>query len=140
MARGTIDDFLSKYGFSDGSACEARDWDARDVLVRKLNKHLTTVRALPFDRPGFHNGCMILLVKVKGKGNPPQKELLKALRGKDEKFFESMEFVHGLPDLKDDVCVDDLIDASYEAANLTKNRKDRKLVKVRFDFGGKNKK
>lgn len=67
MARGTWNDFTDKYGFKDGASIEARDWRARDSLVERLNEQpemaAEGVRAVPYDRPGVHNPCLIILVK-----------------------------------------------------------------------------
>lgn len=60
MARGTFDDFTNKYGFNDGASVEYRDFQARDVICRGLNRLLKTTVAIPYDRPGLHNSCMIL--------------------------------------------------------------------------------
>ncbi len=68
MARGSWDDFTSKYGFNDGASTEERDWRVRDILVRMLNERQEMtdagVRAEAYDRPGLHNGCLIVLVKT----------------------------------------------------------------------------
>lgn len=66
MARGTIDDFSDKYGFGDGAMLEGRDWRARDKLCELLNDRAKIkeagIRVVPFDRPGVHNACQILLL------------------------------------------------------------------------------
>jgi len=54
-------------GFNDGESLEDRDFRARDILVRLINKQpemkAEHVRALAFDRPGVHNACLILFAK-----------------------------------------------------------------------------
>ena len=60
MSRGKFDDFTDKFGFHDGESTEPRDFQARDAICRGLNKLLKTVVAIPFDRAGVHNSCMIV--------------------------------------------------------------------------------
>ncbi|HWG45160.1 MAG TPA: hypothetical protein VN688_20490 [Gemmataceae bacterium] len=72
MAAGTWEDFTDKYGFNDGAQVEERDFDARKRLVALLNDRpemqAAKVRALEFDRDGFHNSCLIVLLPaVDGK-------------------------------------------------------------------------
>lgn len=66
MARGVWDDFTEKYGFSDGASVEQRDFDARAIIISKLNNlpefKANCVRAVVFDRPGVHNPCLIILL------------------------------------------------------------------------------
>lgn len=69
MARGSwSDDFRSKYGFGDGSTYEDRDFKARALIVKAINK-LTAfkkakVKAIEYDRSGMHNPCMVLLISA----------------------------------------------------------------------------
>lgn len=55
-----------KYGFQDGEAVPPDAWAARTVYVRALNvllaRHESQARVVAYDRPGFHNSCMIVLV------------------------------------------------------------------------------
>lgn len=60
MSRGKFDDFTDKFGFHDGESTEPRDFQARDAICRGLNKLLNEVIAIPFDRAGMHNSCMII--------------------------------------------------------------------------------
>lgn len=67
MARGSWhDDFRNKYGFGDGSTEEERDYLVRALLVKAVNKtpefKRAKVKAVEYDRPGFHNHCLILLL------------------------------------------------------------------------------
>ena len=72
MARGTLDDFTDKYGFEDGATSENRDYAAREIIVRGVNKLLKNYRAFEFDRPGFHNSCMICFAPAElFKGDEP---------------------------------------------------------------------
>jgi len=73
MARGSFDDdFTSKWGFNDGASSEGRDFLARDGIVRGLNKLLTKTVAVPFDRAGMHNACLILFFNRKDGLSPEQ--------------------------------------------------------------------
>ncbi len=52
-----------KYGWDDGDNEPAGVYQARDALVRLINKHLPPecmVEAYGYDRPGTHNGSLIL--------------------------------------------------------------------------------
>ena len=67
MAIGSwSDDFRNKYGFNDGATVEVRDFKARAILTRRLNRlpafRDAGVRAVEYDRAGFHNPCMVLLI------------------------------------------------------------------------------
>ena len=66
MARGSWDDFRSKFGFGDGATYEDRDFKARGIIVRALNKTAAfkkaKVKAIEYDRAGIHNPCLILLI------------------------------------------------------------------------------
>ena len=66
MARGTFDDFTSKWGFNDGEMTEERDYKARDKLCELLNAREDVrekgIRVIPFDRPGVHNGCLLIVL------------------------------------------------------------------------------
>jgi hypothetical protein len=66
MARGTWEDFTDKFGFSDGEACEQRDFDARAIIISKLNNlpafKTSSVRVVAYDRPGVHNSCLIIIL------------------------------------------------------------------------------
>jgi hypothetical protein len=63
MARGSWDDFTEKHGFNDGEATEGRDFRARTEICKRLNElpemMQAKIRAVEFDRPGMHNGCLI---------------------------------------------------------------------------------
>lgn len=66
MAKGSWSDFTDKYGFNDGEALEDRDFAARDYLIELLNDlsvfKTRGVRAVGYDRPGFHNACLVILL------------------------------------------------------------------------------
>ena len=59
-----IDEFLTKYGFSDGGETPPDAVLQRDVCIHFLNKAAealkSPIRAYPYDRPGFHNSLLIL--------------------------------------------------------------------------------
>lgn len=65
MAIGTWEDFTDKYGFEDGATTDAVDFHARSHIVEALNTHPAMIAAkrtaIEWDRPGMHNGCMILV-------------------------------------------------------------------------------
>jgi len=65
MARGSWDDFTSKWGFGDGACSEDRDFRARDKIVSKLNAdpgfQREKVTAVAWDSTGSHNACFVLL-------------------------------------------------------------------------------
>ena len=58
------DDMLDKYGFADGEAVPDGAEVYRAVYIRAVNvlaEQLGSgVRAVAYDRPGVHNGCLIL--------------------------------------------------------------------------------
>lgn len=76
MAFGTWDDFVSKYGFSDGEVVERRDFRARDQLCQLLNalpalgEH--QLLAVPWDRSDGHNPCMILIFENPDRRSPDE--------------------------------------------------------------------
>ena len=80
MARGTWNDFTTKYGFDDGAQTEGRDYRARDAIVEALNNLPAfkegNIRAVGYDRPGMHNSCLILLLDM-GSGDMTDEELTK---------------------------------------------------------------
>jgi hypothetical protein len=71
MATGTWDDLTDKYGFCDGASVEPRDFEVRSTLGEMLNDHaamkVAGLQALEYDRPGFHNPCLLVVVKGQGK-------------------------------------------------------------------------
>jgi hypothetical protein len=73
MATGLWEDFTSKYGFSDGAAVRPGDFEARSRLADTLNDHPAMksagLRALEYDRPGFHNSCLLVVVSGHGKAD-----------------------------------------------------------------------
>ena len=85
MARGMWEDFTSKYGFMDGMTVEGRDFRARDWLVEEINKLVGKAVVKIYDRPGFHNPCMIL-----GAPEIPD-EILQHLRALIEEAYGQAE-------------------------------------------------
>ncbi len=61
-------DMNDKYGFNDGQAIPAEAEIARKVYVTALNAVAANkgskVRAIAWDRPGVHNGCLIVMVAL----------------------------------------------------------------------------
>jgi hypothetical protein len=52
----------SKYGWNDGDLEPRGSYEARNVIVKYINKHLPPdcpVEAFGYDRPGMHNGALI---------------------------------------------------------------------------------
>ena len=107
--RGNWEDFAEKFGFNDGDGTEGRDYRARDILVGLLNEQpemkTAKVRAVAYDRPGVHNGCMILIAEgIEGES--------------DEEFLRSVQLGTApetlLPEMEADL--DDLIGEAYDAA------------------------
>lgn len=109
MARGKWNDFTSKYGFHEGADLEDVDWRARDILVGLLNERTEMkaagVRAIPYDRPGLHNGCLIVLLQdVAGQTDA-------------ELWADWLRDIHApaaQPDF--DVDIDSLVNEAYDAA------------------------
>ena len=64
-----FDDMLDKYGFGDGGAVPPDAWACRDIYIAALNAlaahNGSAVRAVPFNRAGMHNSCLILFVSAK---------------------------------------------------------------------------
>ena len=71
-----FDDMTNKYGFGDGGAIPPDAWACRAVYLAVLNAlaaHIgSAVRAIPFNRPGMHNGCMMLFVSVEDAARTAQ--------------------------------------------------------------------
>ena len=103
MSRGTWDDFTDKFGFNDGESLEDRDFKARDLLVKLINKQMPpTARAIPFDRAGCHNACLVLLVEV--PAGTTQK--------KAEKLFDTSNLVEA--SLPEGLEIEDLVREAYD--------------------------
>ncbi len=52
----------SKYGWEDGEMQPLGIYEARDAIVKLINKHLPAdcpLEAYGYDRPGVHNGALI---------------------------------------------------------------------------------
>jgi hypothetical protein len=66
MAIGSWEDFTSKWGFNEGVSTESRDFEARALIVAELNEmtgvRAAKIRAIEYNRPGFHNSCRILIL------------------------------------------------------------------------------
>jgi hypothetical protein len=69
------DDMQSKFGFGDGEAVPEGAECYREVYISVVNalaeKLGSGVRAVPWDRPGCHNWCLILFAKA-GKLDTPE--------------------------------------------------------------------
>jgi len=79
-----FDDMTNKYGFGDGGAIPPDAWACRAVYLAVLNAlaahNGSAARAVPFNRPGMHNGCMILFVGAE--------DAARLAGGGDEEFAE----------------------------------------------------
>ncbi|SRR6266481_4381978 len=68
--QGNWHDFTSKYGFRDGEGVTSDDFEARSRLVELLNEHpgmiSSGLRALEFNRSGFHNPCLVIVLQRAG--------------------------------------------------------------------------
>lgn len=118
MAQGNWDDFTDKFGFNDGGSLERRDWDARNALVKLLNKQpemkKANFTAIAWDRGGCHNGCFVILL--------PNPNGLAA--NKLEKAWMSNE-IAGEFSLPDGIEIEELIFEAYEIADKPKRKKRR---------------
>lgn len=75
-----IDEMMEKYGFGDGADVPQEAGELRMVYVSVVNALAIQIksqfRMVAFDRPGMHNGCMVVFV---------DKDVLKkAIRNKKE--------------------------------------------------------
>ncbi len=132
MARGTWDDFTDKWGFSDGNSVEQRDFDARAIIISKLNDlpefKASNVRAVAYDRPGVHNPCLIILLP-----NPDGKRDDQLLADWIANKIESVQLPEGDYDVEELVCqayeqleVESLVARSKPKIQLlSKKRKSR---------------
>ena len=62
------DEMLSKYGFNDGDSMPTGIEFYREVYMKVVNrlceKLESNVRVVAYDRPGLHNGCIILPISI----------------------------------------------------------------------------
>ncbi len=133
MARGSwYNDFTEKWGFNDGESIEQRDFDAREILISKLNGlpefKASNVRAVAYDRPGVHNPCLIILLP-NPDGKPDDQLLADWIANK----IESVQLPEGDYDVEELVCqayeqleVESLVARSKPKIQLlSKKRKSR---------------
>ena len=63
-----FDEMLTKYGFSDGGSVPVGLDAYREVYIKCVNffaeKRRSNFRAIPYDRFGIHNSCLILFEEV----------------------------------------------------------------------------
>ncbi len=111
MARGVWDDFTDKWGFSDGNSVEQRDFDARAIIISKLNGlpefKASNVRAVAYDRPGVHNPCLITLLP-NPDGKPDDQLLADWIANK----IEAVQLPEG------DYDIEELVYESYEELEI----------------------
>lgn len=112
MARGRWKDFRDKYGFSYGDNVRPVDLKARDAIVAILNKELEGrgITVIPYDRPGLHNYCLLLVLPNPG-GKQSHSQLLKA-------FMKSTDSIE-VP-LPDDIGkrTDEIVAQAYRQVGL----------------------
>jgi len=103
VARGTWDDFSDKWGFSDGAGVEQRDFDARSIVTSRLNGlpefNVARIRAVPYDRPGVHNPCLIILLP-----NPNHKSDDQLLADWTTNKTEAVQLPEGNYDVDEIIC------------------------------------
>lgn len=92
-----LSDMQNKYGFGDGGTTPPDAWALRTLYVAAINafaeKLASGVRAVCFDRPGMHNGCMILFVKARPGITPDHqatKEDFASVCEPDEAFYQAI--------------------------------------------------
>lgn len=69
------DNMRTKYGWNDGDEEPVGSYEARDAIVKVINANLPPncpVEAYGFNRPGMHNGALIL---YRAKGSTLEEEL-----------------------------------------------------------------
>jgi hypothetical protein len=113
LAFGSWQDFTSKWGFNEGASTESRDYEARASIVAELNEmtgvKAAKVRTVEYNRPGFHNSCLILILP-----NPADRsdaELLAAWKTGD---LQEVELPASVLEL-----VDEIIAEAYESLPQT---------------------
>jgi hypothetical protein len=128
MARGTWDDFADKWGFSDGAGIEGRDFQARSIIISKLNKlpefKQSHIRAVAYDRPGVHNACLIILLS-----NPENKTDDQLLAEWQANKLESVQLPSG------DYDIENIVFEAYEElsiiSHLTRSKPKIQLLSVK---------
>ena len=124
MAIGIWADFVSQYGFLNGSVVDSHDFDARVHIVDALNKHPAMIeaglRAVAYDRPNLKgNTCMIILLPVVGGADDDTllemwhtAKISNKVLPSRVKYVDN-EDVHGMG-------IDNIIEDAYEAAGNVK--------------------
>ena len=105
-----LEDMTDKYGFGDGGNVPPDAYAARSVYTAAINKIAASLgsntRALMYDRPGMHNGCMILSVRNDTGiplDQPTEDVAANVVTGSDELFHEALSRAAKLD-------LDDLVD------------------------------
>lgn len=111
------DEMDSKYGFNDGADVPFDAYVYRDAYVKTINKIAEQVgseyRAVEYDRPGFHNPCLILFCRI-DKDQIVDNLVIEQMT--DDKMHEAIALAHGVDidyfvyNFSDDE-LDDFIDA-----------------------------
>jgi hypothetical protein len=109
MAHGSWEDFTSKWGFNEGASTEDHDYEARALIVAELNEmtgvKAAKIRTVEFDRPGFHNSCMILILP-----NPEDRSDAELLLAWKTGELKQVELPASVSDL-----VNEIIEEVYES-------------------------
>jgi len=122
MARGSIYDFTNKYGFSGGESLEGRDFRARDKLVELFNENQgfkdNQYRAVPFDRPGMHNACLILFVGPEAEGKSDEEVISLLGRREMQELAQGVALSALVPDEQEIIDTEhDLITQAYDSVD-----------------------
>jgi hypothetical protein len=127
MADGTWDDFTSRGGFADGAASLSDiDYRARNLLVTKINERLEkttcTYRAFAYNRPGMHNGLMILFAHKEcpedtGQWKSSQFETVLQARNRPPELDEQLEVESEANDYTGAGTCEELADEAYREAH-----------------------
>ena len=103
-----------KYGFGDGEELPTDAWQRREAYVRLLNALAevrgSRTRVVCFDRGGFHNPCMVLLVESRYVRDP------EVLAGKKATDWEGLRIPAGIDEPKPDAIFAGIIDEMGDGA------------------------
>ena len=102
-----LEDMTDKYGFGDGGNVPPDAHAARSVYPAAINKIAASLgsktRAVMYDRPGMHNGCMIFFVRSDAGSfldQPTEDVAENVVTAPDELFHEALSLATEL-DLDD---------------------------------------
>lgn len=91
-----FDEMTDQHGFHDGEAIPQDAWVHRKLYVEAINAIAghrgSKVKAVEFDRPGFHNSCMILFQRDTGADTEWDDIMSQVISDLDDAEIET--FVH----------------------------------------------